>query len=87
MSAFTRFLGDTPLKVFLKLLVISFLVGMVMNAFGWSPMDLLYRLADLFREIWDMGFAAIERVLSYVLVGAAVVVPAFILLRVLSYRR
>ena len=42
LSALTRFLGDSPLRVILKLLVVSFLVGLVMNAFGWSPMDVFY---------------------------------------------
>ena len=35
----TRFLGDSPLRVLLKLIIISFLVGLVMSAFGWSPFD------------------------------------------------
>jgi hypothetical protein len=34
-----------------------------------------------------MGFAAVDRFLGYLLLGAAVVVPAFIVLRILSYRR
>ncbi|MBN9270207.1 MAG: hypothetical protein J0J15_08165 [Mesorhizobium sp.] len=39
MSALTRFLGDSPLRILVKLLVVSFIVGLVMNAFGWSPLD------------------------------------------------
>jgi hypothetical protein len=34
-----------------------------------------------------MGFLAIDRFVGYFLLGAAIVVPAFIILRVLSYRR
>ena len=41
MSNVNRFLGDTPFRVFLKLLIVSFLVGIVMSAFGWSPFDVL----------------------------------------------
>jgi hypothetical protein len=33
-----------------------------------------------------MGFRAIDRFLGYILLGAAIVVPAFILLRIASYR-
>lgn len=87
MSAFTRFLGDSPLKVILKLLVISFLVGFVMQSFGWNPLDVVYAVRDFFLDIWNMGWSALERVGSYVLLGAAVVVPAFFILRLLSYRR
>lgn len=83
----TRFLGDTPLRILLKLVVISFLVGVLMNAFGWSPLDVLYGIRDFFLDIWNMGFAALERFLGYFLLGAAIVVPAFIILRLFSYRR
>jgi hypothetical protein len=34
MSAVARFLGDSPLRVVLKLIVVSFLVGIVMSAFA-----------------------------------------------------
>jgi hypothetical protein len=82
-----RFLGDSPLRVFLKLVVISFLVGIVMSAFGWSPFDVLQGIRDFFLDIWNMGFSALERFFGYFLLGAAIVIPAFILLRLFSYRR
>lgn len=87
MSVLARFLGDTPLRVLLKLVVVSFIVGLVMSAFGWSPVDLLYGVRDFFVRIWNMGFAAIENFIGYFLLGAAVVIPAFIVIRLLSYRR
>lgn len=87
LSAPNRFLGDTPLRVILKLLVVSFLVGLVMNAFGWSPMDVLYGIRKFFIDLWNMGFHAIDRFLGYVLLGAAIVVPAFVLLRIANYRK
>jgi hypothetical protein len=87
LSALTRFLGDTPLRVVLKLLVVSFLVGLVMNAFGWSPMDVLYGIRNFFVDLWNLGFRAIDRFLGYILLGAAIVIPAFILLRIANYRK
>lgn len=87
LSGLTRFLGDSPLRVFLKLLVVSFLVGIVMSAFGWSPFDILAGIRDFFLRMWNMGFATVDRFLGYLLLGAAIVVPAFILLRLFSYRR
>ncbi|TKT74205.1 DUF6460 domain-containing protein [Aquamicrobium sp. LC103] len=87
MSAINRFLGDTPLRILLKLIVVSFLVGIVMSAFGWSPFDVLYGVRDFFLQIWNLGFDALYRFWSYFLLGAAIVVPAFILLRILNYRR
>lgn len=87
MSALTRFLGDTPGRVLLKLVVVSFIVGLVMSAFGWSPMDVVYGIRDFFLRIWNMGFAALDTFVGYFLLGAAVVVPAFVILRLMSYRR
>lgn len=87
MNPITRFLGDTPLRIVLKLVVVSFLVGIVMSAFGWSPWDVLEGVRDFFVGIWNMGFDALYRFWSYFLLGAAVVVPAFFILRLLSYRR
>ncbi|RUM98917.1 hypothetical protein EET67_04530 [Pseudaminobacter arsenicus] len=87
MSGLTRFLGDSPLRVLLKLIIVSFLVGVVMNFFGWSPYDVLYRVRDFVLDIWNMGFAAIDRFVGYFLLGAAIVVPAFLILRLFSYRR
>lgn len=82
-----RFLGDSPVRVLLKLLVASFIVGMVMHAFGWSPLDIFYGIRDFFEHLWYMGFSAIDRFLAYILLGAAIVVPAFLVLRLISYRR
>ncbi|BCH27251.1 DUF6460 domain-containing protein [Mesorhizobium sp. L-8-3] len=87
MSALTRFLGDTPGRVLLKLVVVSFIAGLVMSAFGWSPMDVVYGIRDFFLRIWNMGFAALDTFIGYFLLGAAVVVPAFLILRLMSYRR
>lgn len=87
MSAINRFLGDTPLRVALKLIVVSFLVGIVMAAFGWSAFDVVHRVVSIIEGLWNMGFEAIYRFWGYFLLGAAVVVPVFLVLRILSYRR
>jgi len=87
LSAITRFLGDSPLRIALKLLVLSFIVGMIMAAFDWSPFDVLYGIRDGLLRIWNLGFAAIDRFLGYILLGAVIVIPAFLILRLLSYRK
>ncbi|MET0597044.1 MAG: DUF6460 domain-containing protein [Mesorhizobium sp.] len=87
MSGLTRFLGDSPLRVLLKLVIISFLVGIVMSAFGWSPFDVVYGIRDFVLDLWRMGFRAIDRFVGYFLLGAAIVVPAFLVLRLLNLRK
>lgn len=87
MSAIARFLGDSPLRVLVKLIIVSFLVGLVMSAFGWSPFDVFRQIQNFVLDIWNLGFRAIDRFVGYLLLGAAIVIPAFIILRILSYRK
>lgn len=81
------FLGDTPLRVFFKLAIISLIVGVVMRAFGWMPLDIARMVRSLAQRIWNMGFAALADVADYLIVGAAVVIPVFILLRLFAYNK
>lgn len=87
MNSVSRFLGDSPFRVIVKLVVLSFVVGVVMSALDITPYDLFYRVADFFEGIWEMGFDAIYRFGGYLVIGAMVVVPVFLLLRLLSFRR
>jgi len=82
-----RLLGDTPGRVIVKLLVVSIIVGFVMTVFGLTPYGVIYAVRDFVLDLWHSGFAALGRVGDYLLLGAAVVIPAFIILRLLSYRR
>lgn len=83
----TRFLGDTPGRTLVKLLVISFIVGAVMSAFNWYPMDVVNAARTFFVEAWNTGFAALGRFGHYLMLGAVIVVPVFLVLRILNYRR
>ena len=81
-----RFLGDSPLRVFVKLTILSIIVGMVMSFFGWRPRDVIDAVIDSFERIWSLGFAVVYDSLEFLLVGAAIVVPLFLVIRLLSYR-
>ncbi|OCW56384.1 DUF6460 domain-containing protein [Hoeflea olei] len=85
-NGLTRFLGDTPGRTALKLLVASFVVGVIMAAFNWYPVDILYMIRDFLINLWETGFEALGRFGGYLALGACVVVPAFILLRLFSLR-
>lgn len=82
-----RVLGDTPARTVLKLIVVSLIVGFIMAVFGIVPMDILNGIRDFILDLWHTGFAALGRVGDYLLLGATIVIPAFILLRLLSFRR
>ena len=82
-----RFLGDTPARTAIKLIVVSLVVGFAMTIFGIAPLDIIAGIRDFILDLWRTGFAALGRIGDYLLIGATVVIPVFIILRILSYRR
>lgn len=85
-NAVTRFLGDSPLRVLVKLVVLSLVVGVVMSTVGWSPRDIYDGIIRFFTRIWNLGFDIFANSLEYLLLGAAIVVPAFFIIRLLNFR-
>ncbi|WP_321342422.1 DUF6460 domain-containing protein [Breoghania sp.] len=82
-----RFLGGSPGQVILRLAVISFVVGIIMSSIDLRPMDLIYWVEDVVRGIWNMGFDAIRRFGTYFLLGAVVVVPIWLIGRLMKIGR
>lgn len=82
-----RFLGDTPTRTIVKLVILCIVVGFVMSTFGLYPMDILYWIRRVFFDLWRNGFAALGKVGDYLLLGAAIVIPLFVLLRILNWRK
>ena len=76
--------GGSALSVALRLLVLSLIVGIVLSALGITPYNLLNSINIIARRIYDLGFGAIDWILQYILVGALVVVPVWIVARVVS---
>lgn len=86
-SSLSRFLGGSPLSVALRLIVISILVGVVLAAFGFDPWNLVWSVRFLVERIWNMGFEAIEWVWRYFLLGAVIVIPIWLVTRLVSAPR
>jgi hypothetical protein len=80
----TRFLGDTPLRVFIRLAVLSFIVGLVLSALNIRPIQVYRWLERVILRIYEMGFDFFGYALEYLLIGALIVVPAFIVIRLLK---
>ena len=77
-----RFFGGNPIAVILRLALISVIVGIVLSALGITPENFFYRMQILVRRIYDMGCGAIEWALGYLVVGAIIVVPSWVIARV-----
>ena len=82
MSALNRFLGGSPLAVAIRLTILSFIVGLAMVWLDLRPRDVFAWFADGLHALWQMGAESLE----YLALGAAVVVPVFLLVRLLNWR-
>ena len=52
--------------------------------FGGPPVSVIFRLIeDLVRAIWDMGFDALVWLWRYFLLGAVIVVPIWLIVRLM----
>lgn len=77
-----RFFGGRPIVVLLRLAVISVIVGVVMAALNLDAFALVESLKRLAKQVYDMGFDAIEWGLQYFLLGAVVVFPVWLVARI-----
>jgi uncharacterized protein DUF6460 len=74
-------LGGNPLGVLIRLVLISLVVGIILSAIGITPQNLFYHLDVLARRLYDLGFGVFENVLGYIVLGALVVVPIWLVAR------
>ncbi len=77
----SRFLGGPPLSVLGRLALLSILVGVILSAIGLDPLNIIRSIENLIRNVWDMGFDAVRWLWRYFLLGAALVVPIWLLVR------
>ena len=82
-SFVTRFFGGSPGRVVMQLVVVSFVVGVILSALGVSPYDIVDGLTHLVRRVYDMGFGAVEWIVRYFFLGAVIVVPIWLISRVI----
>jgi hypothetical protein len=82
-----RFLGGSVGSVIVKLLFLSLLVGAFMALLGITPPDLLDRAFAMVRALRDLGFEAFGTIGTWLFYGAVVVIPIWLVLRLLSILR
>lgn len=78
------FLGGSPLGVFIRLTLLSIVVGVVLSALGITPRNFFYQINLLLQRIYDLGFHVFDWVLGYLLLGAMVVVPIWLIARLIK---
>jgi hypothetical protein len=83
----TRFFGGSPLAVLGRLLLVSILVGVVLSVLGLDPFDILHSLDRLVRSVWNLGFDAFHWLWRYFLLGAVIVIPIWLIMRLVNAPR
>lgn len=83
----TRFLGGHPVSVAVRLLLISLLVGWALRWLDVTPREIAQRALAVVEGALSLGVDGVARFGDTILLGAAVVIPVFLLLRLVSYRR
>ena len=80
-SALERFFGGHPINVVIKLALLSLVVGFLMGVFGVDAQHIVRGTIELFREALRDGAGVFRSLGGYVLTGAALVVPIWLLIR------
>jgi hypothetical protein len=78
-----RFFGGPPLSVIFRLILLSILIGVILQVLGLDPWNIFDSLRRLVLHVWDMGFDAVRWLWGYLLLGAAVVVPIWLIVRLM----
>ncbi len=76
-----RFFGGRPLAVAVRLVLLSILVGVILSVLGLDPWNILHSMEILVSRIWAMGFDAVVWVWRYFLLGAILVIPIWLIMR------
>jgi Domain of unknown function (DUF6460) len=80
----SRFFGGPPLWVLVRLILLSILVGVILSALGLDPFNILSSVERLVRAVLDMGWDAIVWVWRYFLLGAVLVIPLWLIVRLVK---
>jgi len=83
----TRFFGGRPLSVIFRLLLLSILVGVILEVLGLDPWNIIESLRTLVARVWDMGFEAVRWLARYLALGAAIVLPIWLVVRLMRAPR
>jgi hypothetical protein len=83
----TKVFGGSPVAVFGRLVLLSILIGVILSALGLDPFDIVHSIERLIRSLWNLGFDAFRWLWRYFLLGAVIVIPVWILMRLFNAPR
>ena len=80
-----RFFGGSPILVILKLVTASMIIGVVLSFFGFDPNNLYHAVVRLGEWISSLGFDAVSKTGRFIILGALIVIPLWLLVRFFSF--
>ena len=86
-SNLSRFFGGAPGPVILRLIGLSVVVGVILSALDLHPRQVLNHLLTMIEHIYLMGFDAIHWAIEYFILGALIVFPIWLVMRLLKMGR
>ncbi len=72
--------SNTATGVIVKLFVVSLLVGLALKLFNVTPEQLLAEFGNTVERIFEIMVSVLEWSVRYVLIGAVVVVPIWLII-------
>jgi hypothetical protein len=87
MSSINRFLGGSPGAVLVKLIFLSLLVGAFLAFLDITPFGLIEQVVEWIRSVFDLSFETVRQIGRWILYGAIIVVPIWLLTRLFDRRR
>jgi hypothetical protein len=82
-NAATRFFGGSPLAVIFRLILLCVLVGVILSVLGLDPLNIIRSIEEVIRRIWNMGWDAFVWLWRYFLLGAIIVLPIWLIIRLI----
>ena len=82
-----RFLGDSLWRTIIKLAIISLVVGVILSALNITPFEVWNSIRKFVIHLYNLGFDALDSIFRYFLYGALIVVPIFLIMRLLQMGR
>jgi hypothetical protein len=79
----TRLVGGSPLGILVRLVLLSIVVGFILNAFHISPEQIFDSLRELVQMVWRMGLEPLHWLWRWFILGAAVVLPIWLIMRLM----
>ena len=84
MNGLERFLGGSVLGVIVRLIALSIAVGVVLAWLDITPWALVESFRRFVQRIFAHGFDAVRDLIGYFLLGAVIVVPLWIIVRLIK---